>query len=149
MRAQLIVFFRPSNPCRELVHPENKILGDGHFRHDREMLVDHTQPKRMRLSRVRNTDIPAIDDDLARIGLMVAEQTFHKRTFAGSVFSEKCMQPARLKTSRNGIERLYAAETFGQICYFDRRWIFHAHDFHRDSDSSLGAPARRYDADEL
>ena len=112
------------------------------MRHQREVLVDQTQSERMCLARIVDAARFPIDDDLARIGTMVAHHAFDQRALAGAVLSDDRMKRAAGKCDGDVVKGVNSPEAFSQSPHFD-------HGNHLLIVSSLGAPKSRWRVEEL
>jgi hypothetical protein len=116
---QCLALACPIDHRRHMVARQHEILGDRHRRHEREVLIDHAQPERVRGSRIADHLLPVIDQKLAVIGLVITHDAFDESRFAGPVFAQERMERARTHLQRHGVERDELAETFDDIERFD------------------------------
>jgi hypothetical protein len=70
---------------------KEQCLFDRDFRNVIEFLRDHRDPERPRFDRAFDMNVPAIDPDLAGIGLVEAVDNFHERRFASAVLAANDM----------------------------------------------------------
>src|SRR6516225_8216143 len=77
------------------------------------MLVDHADAVGVRLARIVDLDLPAVDDHLAARRLVEAHDAFDEGRLAGAVLAEEGVQGARLHLDRHVLERDQRTEDLG------------------------------------
>src|SRR5258707_4603349 len=75
----------------------------------------------MRLARMGNGDLAAVQQDLAFVGLIVAHGTFHQGALAGAVLAQQRVEGAGLDADRDIVERGQRAEMLGKADQLQRR----------------------------
>ena len=70
------------------------VLGDGHRRDQREVLVDHPEAGGDRVPRGAERHRPPVDEDLPGIGLVQPVEDVHQRALPGAVLAEEGMDLA-------------------------------------------------------
>ena len=68
---------------------EHDVLGHGHDRNEHEVLMDHADPGFDRVLGGRELGALALEQDLARVGLVQAVEDVHQRRLAGAVLAEQ------------------------------------------------------------
>ena len=68
---------------------EDDVLGDRHHRDEHEVLVHHADPGLDRVLRGGERDRLAVEQDLARVGLVEPVEDVHQRRLAGAVLAEQ------------------------------------------------------------
>jgi hypothetical protein len=116
---QLIRFRTPVDDRGDLVARHHEVLRHRHARHQREVLVHHPDSERVRVVRRPDVALAAAHDDLARVRLVIADETFHERALAGAVLAEQRGERARLDSHGDVVERGEGAETFGHAKHLD------------------------------
>ena len=80
---------RPSDPNGLLALPEGDVLGDGERRDEHEVLVDHPDPGGDGVARRAHPQRPSVEQHLAGLGPLQAEQHTHQGALAGAVLAEE------------------------------------------------------------
>ena len=75
---------------------QHEVLQHRHVRHQGEVLVDHAEPELVRLARMGDRDLAAVEQDLALVGGVVAHGAFDQRALAGAVLAQQRMEGAGL-----------------------------------------------------
>ena len=81
---------------------EHDVLEHGEILDQHEMLVDHADAGGDRRLAVVDGDRPALDADLAGIGLVEAVEDRHQRRLAGAVLADDAVDRARLDLKIDG-----------------------------------------------
>ncbi len=64
-RLELASFLAPVDHRRYVVARQHQVFGDRHRRHQREVLVDHAEPERVRVLGIGDRLFVAVDQDVA------------------------------------------------------------------------------------
>ena len=70
---------------------EKDVLGDRPLREEVELLVDDAHPPLLRLPRVAEADLLAVEEDRPRVGLIGADEDLHQGALAGAVLADDGM----------------------------------------------------------
>src|SRR4029077_17206292 len=68
---------------------EDDVLGDAQDRNEHEMLVDHADPAMDRIRRSGQSDLGAVDKDLALVRAREPVEDVHEGRLAGAVLAEQ------------------------------------------------------------
>ena len=117
--AQAVPLRLPVDDRGHLVAGHHEVLGHGHARYQREVLVHHADPERVGVVRRSDVTLAAGHRDLAGVRLMIAGETFHQRALAGAVLAEQRRERARLDAQGHVVERGEGAEALGHGEDFD------------------------------
>ena len=84
-----------------------------------KMLVHHADAGGQRIGRAGDPHRLALDEDLAGVGRIGAEQHVHQRRLAGAVLAQQPEDLARRHAEIDGLVRLDGAEALGDAAHFD------------------------------
>ena len=76
------------------IEADDDVLGDGHRRDQREVLMDHPEAGRDRIPRGAERHRPPVEEDLPGIGLVQPVEDVHQRALPGAVLAEQGMDLA-------------------------------------------------------
>ncbi len=107
----------PVDDGRHVVADEHEVLGDGHVRDERELLVDHADAGGMGLARAGERRLAAVVEHDAGGRLLVADHAFHERALARAVLPEQRVELARLHVELGAVERDEVAEAHDEILH--------------------------------
>ena len=116
---------------RAALGAQHHVLQHGESVDQHEMLVDHADAGGDGVARVLHADRPAVDPDLARIGLVEAVEDAHQGRLAGAVLADDAGDRALLDAQRHAALGVHAAERLSIPLKLDRR-------------GTLQSPARRH-----
>ena len=116
----------PVDDRRQVLAAQHEILQHRHVRHQSEVLVDHAQPQLVRLARMADRDLAAVEQHLALVGGVVAHRALHQRALAGTVLAQQRMEGTSTDLHRDVVERRHGAEALGKADQLERRGRAHA-----------------------
>ncbi len=127
----------PADHGGQIVLAEDEVLGHGHARHQREMLVHHAEPEAVSVARPGDVVLLAIDQHVSGVGAVVAHHALHERALPRPVLAEDRVEGTRREPERDVIERGQRSEALRHPAHVDegRRRLAHLLIV-----SSLGAP---------
>src|SRR5262245_1115342 len=85
------------------------------------MLVDHSQPERMRGARVADLLLAASDHDVAGVGSVIAHDALHQGALAGAVLAQQRVERTGSNLERYVVERREIAEPLGHRGCFNAK----------------------------
>ncbi len=118
-RFERLLLLAPVDHGRHVVARQHEVLGDRHRRHQREVLVDHAEPERMRVLRIGDRLFAAADQHVARGRVVVAHDAFDERRLARAVLAEQRVECAGLDLQLDIVQRGEIAEPHGHGDGFD------------------------------
>ena len=120
-RQQFGTLGAPVNHPRHFAGGQHQVLGHGHARRQREVLVDHANTQGPRHDRVGNGLLPPVDQNAAFLRLLKPGHTFHQRAFARSVFPQQGMHRAGLHLHADLVHGGEGTKPFGQLVGLQRQ----------------------------
>src|SRR5262249_2158288 len=143
-RVHVLSFDVPADDGREVVLPENEILGHRHTRHEREVLVDHAEAEPVCVARSGDVMLGPVDQQMSAIGPVVPHHALHQRALPRPVLAEDRVEGSRYQSQRDVVERGESAEALRHPTGLDERWLHCLLIV-----SSLGAPSNAWRGEEL
>ena len=93
---------------------EHQVFDDCHVAHQAEVLVDHRDAGRKRLSGAGRPMRPTVENHLAGVGLVYPEDQVAQRRLAGTVFAQQAVDLGGCDVYRDVGQRLQAAEALAE-----------------------------------
>ena len=103
------------------------------------MLIDHAQAKRIGVGRAGDVHLPAVNQNAAAVGPVVAEQAFHQGGLAGAVLTEQAMHRTGADGHADIVQGGETAEAFAYAERLDADGLRHGR-WARKASESLTAP---------
>ncbi len=100
---------------------QHQVLEHGEGADQHEMLMDHADAMLDGIARILHAYRPALDADLARVGVVEAVKNAHQRRLAGAVLSDDAGDRALLDAQRHAPHGMHVAERFLDALKLDRR----------------------------
>jgi hypothetical protein len=122
---------------RPILDPEDDVFQHGEVLHQLEMLEHHADARADRALAVGDRSRLAVDEDLARIGLVEAVQDRHQRRLARAVFADDAVDRALRHRDVDVLVRLDRTEGLGNARQFDGKCHI-SHVFPLSGPPSLG-----------
>ena len=92
--------------------PEEHVLGHAEERDQVDLLVNGADPRRLRLARLGERDLFAVEENLALIGPVDPGDDLDQGRFPGTVLADQGVRLSWLKLERDAVEGQYAGEPF-------------------------------------
>ena len=102
---------------------EDDVLRDGERLDEPEVLVHHPDPRVERVARRRQRDGPAVQLELALVGVVQARQDVRERALPGAVLAEQRVHLADRHLEVDGVVRDHAGEALRDPAHRNRRRI--------------------------
>ena len=107
---------------------DKQVLGDAHFRKQRQFLVDDRDPGVLSIARRAQHGAGTVDKDLTVVTAMGmhAREQLDQRRFAGAVLAAQCVHFTRAQLEVDAVQCRDAAEPFDDISSREHRGARHA-----------------------
>ena len=100
---------------------DNEIFCSGQGGNQREVLVHHADAERLRVARIVNGHLIAVQQEFPPVGGIKSHDALDERRLAGAVLAEQRMEGARRDLDRYVLQRFERAERLRHANRFERR----------------------------